>query len=387
MLIKNFSFWYPHQEIPTIENININIKENESVALVGPNGSGKTTLAYCLCGIIPHLIKGKMDGDILVGSRNTRDYPIRDIIKDIGIIFQNPDSQFVSLRVKDEILFGLENIDISDNEIYSRFDNVVQKFDLSNLLDKSPQDLSMGQKQKVALASVIAMKPNTLLLDEPASTLDPMGRRWFIEAVNELKGHLTIIMLSHNFDYIRKIADRVIVINDRTVKFDGSLDLLTQKDVLWLFGLNEDHLNSLATPTTKPIIRVENLSYKYPGSGMMSLDDVSLEVYKGEILGIVGPNGSGKSTLLYLMQGLKTPKRGRILIEEKDVSGMAFSELASKQSILFQNPNNQIFSSSVDEELRFGLKNIGLDENEISRRINLYRIFSISMICQEILTH
>ena len=369
MYIKNFSFWYTPQGKSILENISLKIEKNENIAIVGPNGSGKTTLAYCLCGIIPHLIKGRIEGDVFINNKSTTDYHVGDIIKDIGVIFQNPDTQFVTLRVKDEIAFALENADMSEDEIRSRFSSAVKRFDLSDLLDKSPQDLSMGQKQKVALASVIAMKPNVLLLDEPASTLDPRGRRWFVEAIRELREHMTIIMLSHDLEFIRKIADRVIVIHEKTIKYDGSLDLLDSKEVLRLFDLNGNHPKCSSHPSTKPIIRVENLSFRYSRSDKMSLDNVSFEVRAGEIFGIVGPNGSGKSTLFMLMQGLRKPKKERILLDGKYISQMDFPELIKKQGILFQNPDHQIFASSVDEELRFGLKNAKMGEEEIKKRI------------------
>lgn len=369
MYIKNLSFWYSPQGKPILENISLKIENNENIAIVGPNGSGKTTLAYCLCGIIPHLIKGRIEGDVIINNKSTKDYHVRDIINNIGVIFQNPDTQFVTLRVRDEISFALENMDLPDQEIESRFYSAVKSFDLSDLLDKSPQDLSMGQKQKVALASVIAMKPKVLLLDEPASTLDPRGRRWFVDTIRELRGQLTIIMLSHDLEFIRKISHRVIVIHDKTIKYDGSPDLFKSKDVLQLFSLDGNNGKCLTQPSTKPVIQVENLSFRYSRSDKLSLDNVSFEVKAGEVLGVVGPNGSGKSTLFLLMQGLRKPKRGRILIDGKDVSQMDFLELITKQGILFQNPDHQIFATSVDEELRFGLKNAKMDEDEMKRRI------------------
>lgn len=368
--VNNLSFSYPAADVTTIDKADLKIEDDETVAIVGPNGSGKSTLGYCLCGIIPHLIKGKMMGDVAVDGLNTKDHPLKDIIKNIGVIFQDPDAQFVTLRVKDEIAFGLENIDLPQEEINARLDSVIERFGLSDLLDRAPQDLSMGQKQKVALASVMAMRPKILLLDEPASTLDPRGQRKFLDAIREMKDGLTVIMLTHNFDYVRSIADRVIVIHDKTVKFDGPPDLLDRKEVLRLFGVNDGARNkSNAAPPADPLIRIEGLSYKYSRSCKLSLDDVSFAVNRGEVLGIVGPNGSGKSTLLFLMHGLLKPLRGRVLIDGKEVSKIDFPKLAVKQGILFQNPNHQIFNPTIREELSFGLKNLGLGEEEIETRI------------------
>lgn len=370
--VKNLSFLYSMAGAVTIDHISIEIHHNEVVAIIGPNGSGKTTLGYCLCGIIPHLIKGKMDGDVVIDGKNTKERPFKDIMQDIGIIFQDPDAQFVTLRVKDEIAFGLENTDLPQKEVNARIDEVVRRFGLSNLLNSAPQDLSMGQKQKVALASVLAMRPKILLLDEPASTLDPRGQRKFLDAIEELKGDITIILLTHNFDYVRRIADRVIVIHERTVKFDGTPGLLARKDVLRLFGVNDGRYNkNQSIPSARQIVCVDGLSYRYSRSRKPSLDGVSFVMDKGEVLGVVGPNGCGKSTLLFLMHGLFKPSRGKILIDGRDVSQMDFPELAERQGILFQNPNHQIFCPSIKEELAFGLKNLGLSDEEIEGRIRL----------------
>lgn len=368
---NNLSFWYPRVDVPIISQINLEIETNETIAIVGPNGSGKTTLGYCLCGVIPHLINGKMEGEVIVDGKDTKKHPLEDFISDISIIFQNPDAQFVTLRVKDELAFGLENIDLPQEEIDNRVTEVVKHFGLSELLNSAPQDLSMGQKQKVALASVIAMKPKILLLDEPASTLDPRGRKRFLKVINELKKDLTIVLLTHNFDYVKSIADRVVVLHNKTIRFDGTPDLLTKKEVLRLFDVDEHEINNLGTSGTNPFIHVKNLSYKYPRSHELTLDDVSFVVNEGEVLGIVGPNGSGKSTLLLLMHGLLKANRGRVLIDGENVAKMEFPDLARKQGILFQNPNHQIFTPSIKEELSFGLKNLGLSEGEIENRIAL----------------
>jgi len=221
------------------------------------------------------------------------------------------------------------------------------------------------------LASVIAMKPKILLLDEPASTLDPRGKKKFLKVINGLKKNLTVVLLTHNFDYVKSIADRVVVLHNKTIRFDGVPDLLTKKEVLRLFDVDEHEVKNLGTPSTNSFIRVEHLSYKYSRSQELTLDDVSFVVNDGEVLGIVGPNGSGKSTLLLLMHGLLKANRGRVLIDGKNVAKMEFPDLARKQGILFQNQNHQIFTSSIKEELSFGLKNLGLNENEITKRIGL----------------
>jgi energy-coupling factor transport system ATP-binding protein len=368
--VTDLTFTYPKQLFAVLNKINFYVQKGESLAILGSNGSGKTTLGYCLCGIIPKLINGRMDGQVIIYDKNTIDYSLHELFSDSGFIFQDPDSQFVTLRVRDELLLGIENLNIPRDEINKRLSEVIKYFNLEDLLNKSPKDLSMGQKQKVAIASIIAMGPKLLILDEPASTLDPKERNNFFNILNDLKKKgLTIIFITNNFDDVKAIAKRILVIHEGSISLDGKPEMVNSKEILQFFNVDNNIVYEKNLNIGKIKICVENLSYKYPNSKEFAIKDVSFTVNHGEILGVVGPNGSGKSTLLLLMNNLIKANSGQVLIDGENIKELDFHKIARKQGIVFQNPNYQIFASSIKEELSFGLNNIGCDQKEIEMRI------------------
>lgn len=368
--INNLSFSY--QNSPTVlENLNLKVNEGETIAIVGPNGSGKTTLGCCLCGLIPHIIKGKMDGEVIINRKNTREHNLEDIIKNIGYIFQDPDSQFVTLRVKDELTFGLENIDLDDNEIKKRVNEISNLFCLSDIMDRAPQEISMGQKQKVILASIVAMKPNILVLDEPSSNFDPKLQKEFIDIIKKFQTEkFTIIIFSHNFNQIRKIANRVIVLNNKKFQFDFAPEFLCSEKITNIFRVEKDNIKKpVLSHESSTILSFENVSFKYPRNEKSIIEKLSFTIKQGEIFGIAGPNGSGKSTLLLLMSNLLKPNKGKVTINGIDINKINYYEFVKLLGIVFQNPNHQIFASTILEELVFGLTNLGIPQNEIHNRI------------------
>lgn len=369
--IENLSFSYPDTP-PILENLNLSVSKGETITIMGPNGSGKTTLGSCLCGLIPHVIKGEMEGNVTINGINTRKSKIEDIINGIGYFFQNPDSQFVTLRVKDELTFGLENQNIDEFEVERRVDEVSNLFGLSRIMDRAPQELSMGQKQKVILASLVAMKPKILVLDEPSSNFDPKMQKEFVGIIKKFQEEgFTIIIFSHNLNQVKEISERVLVLRDKNFKFDGSPDFLTSESLSKIYEIEGENLRKPSLPEDAlPLIHFEKVSFRYSRAEDEAVKNVSFTVRKGEILGIAGPNGSGKSTILLLMANLLKPSKGMVKLNGVEVERMEFHELAKQIGIVFQNPNHQIFAPTVLDELRFGLTNLDFRENEINRRID-----------------
>lgn len=218
--IQNLNFAY--SETPILKNINLEVNDGEFVGIVGSTGSGKTTFAFCLNGVIPHLIRGKFSGDVEVSGKNTKSFEVFDLAKFLGLVFQDPDSQIFSITVEDEISFGLENMGIKRNEIKKRVESVMNALKIKNLRDKETFAISQGQKQKVCMASVLAMNPEILVLDEPTSQLDFRGTRGIYEILRDLnrKGK-TIIVIEHKVDWLLKYADRVLVLNNGNFVIDG----------------------------------------------------------------------------------------------------------------------------------------------------------------------
>ncbi len=194
-------------------------------ALVGPNGAGKSTLAYALTGFIPHFYRGHLEGTITVDGKLTAETPLHDLIRSAGLIFQNPFNQISGTKftVLEEIAFGLENLGVPPDEMRTRVREIMAMLDITDLADRSPVALSGGQMQRVAIASVLAMRPKALILDEPTSQLDPIGSREVFAAVRSLAANAktTILMIEHKLEWVAQFADRVIALSAGEIIADG----------------------------------------------------------------------------------------------------------------------------------------------------------------------
>ena len=220
---KNYSWKYEGNEDWILKNINLGIKEGEFVVITGPTGAGKTTLLSTINGLIPHSRKGYYKGDVYVYGKKVADTPISELTSLSGMVFQDPESQFVTMSMIDEIVFGAENLAVPVEEIQKRVEEVLDITKLRGLEEKAPYELSGGQKQRVAIASVLAMQPKILLLDEPTSELDPIGRTRVLDVISYLKEkmNLTIVMAEHNVEEYVKYADRVILIYEGEILLDA----------------------------------------------------------------------------------------------------------------------------------------------------------------------
>ncbi len=376
--VKNLSFSYD-RDSPILRQLNIDFKSNECVSIIGSNGCGKTTLGFCLSGIIPNIIHGNIEGDIFIDKTNLKESTLNHKLSEIGYLFEDPDNQFITLRVKDEIEFGLRYLSYSPNKIKEKANHVIHRFHLNKLIEYSPNDLSMGQKQKVVLASIIALSPNIMILDEPGSTLDVIGQKELINFINKLKKEgVTFIVFSHNLEFVKKISDRIIGLKAGAIAFDKAIDKFRDNDYEELYILDKESVGRSSENhegLDESILKFDKVIYKYPRKENYALNNVSFSVKKNEVLGVVGINGSGKSTFLLAATGLLKLSGGNISINNQKLSKLTRKERISNLGMVFQNPNHQIFSSSIYDELSFGLKNIEVDDHEISNRINKVREF------------
>jgi energy-coupling factor transport system ATP-binding protein len=234
--IRNLNFAY--SETPVLRNINLEIKDGEFVGVVGSTGSGKTTFALCLNGVIPHLVKGKFSGDVEVSGKNTKPFQVFDIAKSVGFVFQDPDYQIFSITVEDEIAFGLENMGLGKSEVKRRLESALDALGIRDLKNKETFTLSLGQKQKVCIASVLAMEPEILVLDEPTSQLDFGGTRDIYEILKTLnKKGKTIIVIEHKTDWLLKYADRVLVLAKGNFVLDGEPSKILKNPMLEKIGV------------------------------------------------------------------------------------------------------------------------------------------------------
>ncbi len=220
---RDLTYTYPFAEKPAFKNINLRIEKGEFVLLTGPSGCGKTTICRCLNGLIPHFYGGKLEGELTVAGLKTTKHAIYEIAKHVGLVFQNPENQLFALTVEKDVAFGLENLGVPRDEIRRRVDWALKITGIYELRHRAPFELSGGQQQRVAIASVLAMQPEIIVLDEPTSSLDPLSAKNILEVIHQLNRDLgiTIILVEHRLDLASRYANRVIVMRDGRIVLDG----------------------------------------------------------------------------------------------------------------------------------------------------------------------
>lgn len=220
---RNLTYTYPFAERPAIEGVNLTIERGEFVLLTGPSGCGKTTLCRCFNGLIPHFYGGKIEGEVIVAGLKTKEHPVHELARHVGMVFQNPENQLFALTVEKDVAFGLENLGLPREEIRRRVDWALRVTGIYDLKDKAPFELSGGQQQRVAIASVLAMQPEIMVLDEPTSFLDPLSARVILETIYRLNREMgiTIVLVEHRLDLAARYANRVIVMDRGRIILDG----------------------------------------------------------------------------------------------------------------------------------------------------------------------
>jgi len=220
---RGLTYTYPIGEKPAFEDVNLKIKKGEFVIITGPSGCGKTTLCRCFNGLIPHFYGGKLEGEITVCGLDVREHPTYEIAQHVGMVFQNPENQLFALSVEKDVAFGLENLGVPREEIRRRVDWALKITGTYDLRNRAPYELSGGQQQRVAIASVLAMNPEVIVLDEPTSFLDPMGAEQIFAVINRLNKELdkTIVLVEHRLDLISKYASRVVIMQNGRIVLDG----------------------------------------------------------------------------------------------------------------------------------------------------------------------
>jgi len=221
---KELTYTYPGATKPSIEDVSLTLNKGDFVILTGPSGCGKTTLCRCFNGLIPHFYNGKLEGEIIVAGLNVANHKIHQLALHVGFVFQNPENQLFALSVEKDVAFGLENFAMPRDEMRKRVDWALKMTGISELTERPPHELSGGQQQRVAIASVLAMQPDIMILDEPTSFLDPLGAEKIFEVINDLNKKLgiTVILVEHRLDLAAKYANHVIVMNKGRVALTGS---------------------------------------------------------------------------------------------------------------------------------------------------------------------
>jgi len=390
--IRDLSFRYPRtlsgRSVTALSHVNLTIQPGEFTVITGQSGSGKSTLARCLNGLIPHATKGTMEGTVIVHGMNTREYDTPEFAVHVGMIFQDPGYQLITGDVESEIAFGLEIQNLPEQEIRTRMDQAVRLLHIEHLAGRHLNDLSWGERQRVAIASVVAVQPSLLVMDEPFSGIDASTARNLAELLRELKSGLgtTIIIFEHRTASLLPITDRMVVMQAGTIISDGKPGQPGTFSRKGNSPFNENissstagssaraHLPESAAVTSYGQIPVPSLSirdvyYRYPGTKKTALEGITLDFYPGELTVITGANGSGKTTLLKHCNGLLLPERGSVLIGTDPLAQKTVAATAHTVSLLNQHADYQLFESTITEELAFGPHNLGKTQEEIEKVI------------------
>jgi energy-coupling factor transporter ATP-binding protein EcfA2 len=354
--VKDVSFRYRGANSWSLSHVSLAIPEKSFVTMTGPSGGGKSTLALAMTGFIPHSYSGEMLGEVIVGGIDTLSCQPVSLSGTIGMVRQDPEAQLCTLTVMDEVAFGPENLRVPPSEIAERVRNSLQICGAAHLIDRDVYTLSGGEKQRVALASILATSPKIILLDEPTANLDPKGTKDVLEALTSLhkQAGTSIVVIEHRLQQLLRLSDTLIQLNDgkATVYDKVSLEIGSSLESKY-----PKRRVKKITDTSQALLSIDHLCV-HRGERTI-LKDLSFSVYPGEIVALMGDNGSGKSTLLSAIMGLIRPTYGRVMFGTKDVRDMPTSKRAVFAGLSFQNPNHQVSESTVMRELMLTAQGLG----------------------------
>jgi energy-coupling factor transport system ATP-binding protein len=408
----------PRPEELALRDVSAEIHKGEFLGLIGPTGAGKTTLCLTLTGIVPRFYGGRFFGHVWVNGLDPLEHPISTLARHVGTVFEDPETQITATSVENEVAFALENLRVPREEIIARIPRVLEAVRLEGTEKKHPHELSGGQKQRLAIAAALAAQPDLLVLDEPTSQLDPVGAQEVFATVRDLNREtgVTIVIASHAAEEMAEFADRLILLYDGQVITSGTPSQIYSDIRL----MDENHLRPPQVATTfhsirrkgiavpeipvtlgkgteeilrleptgpmispgaqqeaakhtrdgspaAPLLSARSLTHIY-GDGTRALKGVSLDVGEGEYVAIIGQNGAGKSTLVKHFLRLLLPTTGSVLIAGVDTHNLEMSALAKRIGYVAQNPDNQIFNATVEQEVSFALENLRVPDQEVKQR-------------------
>lgn len=416
--LTDVSFNFPEEDWQVLKTINLTVNEGEFIVLCGPTGCGKTTLMELLKKELAPV--GDRTGEILYMGRSLEQCGERKLIKEIGLVFQDPDNQIIMDEVMQEIVFGLENLGYSNFEMRKRVAEMVHFFGMEELLRLKPSELSGGQKQMLNLLSVLLLKPKVLLLDEPTSQLDPIAAKDLIvmlERLNKEMG-MTIILIEHRLEELFGVADRILVMKKGEIVYEGTsrqviyriyedqdsdfipyvpsisrlymeteplpeasqIPLTVKESKNWLsnrpmIDLQDNEKQNAEVSSERPsLLEVKDVYFQYERKGKMVLKSLSFEVKKGAFFALIGGNGSGKTTALKACIGSLKPQRGKARYGGQETSKLKGKELSEQIAYLPQNPRTYFVHDTVEKEMfeACARHNIGNKEEVIEELLSLF---------------
>jgi energy-coupling factor transport system ATP-binding protein len=400
--VNGLTYTYPGSSSPALKDVSFQVEPGQLLAVIGANEAGKSSLCLALAGLIPALFHGQMQGAVTVCSMDTQKHTPGQFAGRVGLVLQNPTNQLSGMRytVYEEVAFGLENLGTPRTEMPLRIEHALEQVGLTDLRARSPYTLSGGQQQRLALASVLVLEPEVLLLDEPTAMLDPRASQEVFEVVQKLvRAGTTVVVAEHHLEWIARYADRVIALSKGQVLLDGTPGEVLTSPLIDEAGIGRLRYTQAAElgqsrglwPTKRVLpvvfeqavagsqqtgsivpgqeskkmqIQIKDVHFSYPG-GVKALEGVSLTIQAGEKVALVGQNGSGKTTLACHLNGLLRPQVGTVRIGDWQTSEHSPAQMARRVAYVFQNPDEQLFHQQVWGEVAFGPKNLGYSPEQV----------------------
>jgi energy-coupling factor transport system ATP-binding protein len=396
--VENLSFRYRDRQETAIRNISFEARPGEVLLIAGASGCGKTTLIRCINGLIPRSYKGEVEGRVLVFGKDVKEWKLSQISQKIGTVLQDPERQILGTKVLNEVAFGLENLNIPREEILERVDESLEFLKIFHLRERETFTLSGGEKQKVALAGVLAMRPSILLLDEPLASLDPASAQDALDTVRRLADEgMTVLMVEHRVEDVLRIKpERVMFMSEGEVRYLGNLSGLSKvvnyrevklpaEDIVERAKQDEPPVEIQILPGVagtgaeeEPLVRFEDVAFGYEAD-VEVLHDINLEIRRGDVIAVLGPNAAGKTTFVKHAIGLLKPKSGRVLVNGRDTKDASVAQIAGTLGYVFQSPSHMLFAPTVREELSFGPKNLKHSKEQIEKEVKeALRIVNLS---------
>lgn len=410
---KDYTFKYRTQTKPTLKNINLKIQKGEKILIIGSSGSGKSTIAKCINGLIPSTYTGKQEGSVTVCGLNPAEEGIFGMSKKVGTVLQDTDGQFIGLTVAEDIAFALENDNVDVEEMHARVQQAAEIVNVQDLLKSVPGALSGGQKQRVSLAGILVDDVEVLLFDEPLANLDPAAGKKIISLIDEINAskEKTVIIIEHRLeDVLYRKVDRIVVVENGEIAADGTPDEILSTNILSEKGIREPlyiaalkHAGCQIKPEDKPesieymnlepyknqlknwfkqidvpaqnkdapvALEVRNLNFSYMAGKPNSVNNISFNIKKGEMVSIVGTNGAGKSTTASLICGFNNQDSGEIYLNGQEISDLSIKQRGEKIGFVMQNQNQMISKAIIYDEVALGLVVRKIPKVQIQEKVN-----------------
>ncbi len=398
LAVKDLSFRYRDRQETAIRNISFDVRAGEILLIAGASGCGKTTLIRCLNGLAPRSYKGEINGRVAVFGKDIQSWKLSQISQKIGTALQDPERQILGTKVVNEVAFGLENLNIPREEIFQRVDEALTFLKIFHLRERETFSLSGGEKQKLALAGILAMRPSILLLDEPLASLDPASAQDALDTARFLADQgIAILMVEHRVEDVLRIKpERVMLMDSGEIRYLGDAAGLFNVASFREVKLPANVIVERAKAETPPeeinllpgaasavsndeaIVEFENVAFGYD-SNVEVLHGLNLKIKRGDVIAVLGPNGAGKTTFVKHAIGLLKPKAGRVLVNGRDTKEISVAQIASVLGYVFQSPSHMLFAPTVREELAFGPTNLRHSDERIEMEVKeALRIVNLS---------